>query len=335
MEKIKQPEFKIIYEKKDITAQISSSVLSLFYTDNEHGKSDEISISLENSLVLWNSLWFPDKGDTLGLSMGYKDEALLPCGNFEIDEIKFSGSPDTVEIKALSTPIKLALRQNNSRSFENTTLVDIAKEIAKKHGFSVIGNQGFVNISRVTQKHESDLTFLNRIAQLYGYIFKITDNKLSFIKIEELEARSSVFTIKKEQCLSYQLVDTAAEQYQRANVTYFSSQKKKTVTASVKNEHFNSSKSSEGDVLKLNSKASSPAEAKLLAAAALKQTRDFQVEGNISIIGNPKLIAGNVVTLLDFGKLDGKYRISTSTHTIDSGNGYTTDISIKKVLANA
>ena len=75
-----QPTFKLEYNKKDITKDISKYVLSINYTDFEHGQTDEIEIVFEDSEKLWQSAWIPSKGDSLRLFIGYIGEKLLNCG---------------------------------------------------------------------------------------------------------------------------------------------------------------------------------------------------------------------------------------------------------------
>src|SRR5574344_1496630 len=127
------PTFKLEYNQKDITKDVSDYVVNIDYTDFESGQSDEISITFEDSEKLWQSSWIPSKGDSLRLYIGYLGEKLLNCGVFEIDEIEFVTPPDTLTVKALATGIKKALRQNNSVAYENKSLKQIANEIAKKH----------------------------------------------------------------------------------------------------------------------------------------------------------------------------------------------------------
>ena len=68
------PTYKLDYNNKNITKDVSDYVVSIDYTDYEHGSSDEISIVFEDSEGLWNSAWIPSKGDALRLFIGYKDE---------------------------------------------------------------------------------------------------------------------------------------------------------------------------------------------------------------------------------------------------------------------
>ena len=44
-----KPTFKLEYNKKDITKDVSNYVVNIEYTNFEHGQSDEISIAIELS----------------------------------------------------------------------------------------------------------------------------------------------------------------------------------------------------------------------------------------------------------------------------------------------
>ena len=120
-----QPTFKLEYNKKDITKDISDYVLNINYTDVEHGRSDEVEIIFEDSQKLWQDAWIPSKGDNIRLYIGYVGEKLLNCGVFEIDEIEFSTPPDILIVKAIATGITKSLRQNNSVTYENKKDVKI------------------------------------------------------------------------------------------------------------------------------------------------------------------------------------------------------------------
>ncbi|MGL5631261.1 MAG: hypothetical protein ACRDD3_02775, partial [Azovibrio sp.] len=87
--KVRQPVFVLTYEQKNITSDISPYVCSIGYMDNLTGKSDELDVQLEDVDGRWIDHWYPGKGDTLSLKIGYEGSPLLPCGTFEIDEIEF------------------------------------------------------------------------------------------------------------------------------------------------------------------------------------------------------------------------------------------------------
>ena len=51
-----KPIFKLEYNKKDITMDVANYVTNIEYTDYEHGQSDEISITFEDSDKLWQNI---------------------------------------------------------------------------------------------------------------------------------------------------------------------------------------------------------------------------------------------------------------------------------------
>ncbi len=326
MVKVRRPIFFLEYEKKDITAYITPFVLSINYTDNVHGKSDEIEIQIEDKEHLWKSSWYPQKGDAITLKIGYEGEPLLPCGSFEIDEIELSAPPDVVILKGLSTNIKKALRQDNTKAYENKTLKQIALEIAKKHGFELVGEIKDIKIKRITQKQERDIAFLKRLAEDYGYIFKITDNKLVFYEIGKLESANTIFVIDRKDMISYSFRDKTYELYRACEVSYHDPKTKKLITHTEKAEGI-----TKGDVLKINERCENKEQAIAKAKAHLHNKNKMQTEGRITLIGNPKLCAGLNIELTGLHILNGKYHIETAKHTIDRHSGYKTELEVRRV----
>ena len=64
---------------------------------------------------------------------------------------------------------------------------EIAKEIADKHGYTLVGEIADVRVDRITQNQERDLSFLTKLAEQYGYIFKIAENNLVFYDVQKLK----------------------------------------------------------------------------------------------------------------------------------------------------
>lgn len=325
-EKVKKPVFFLEYEQKDITAYITPFVLSVTYTDYEHGKSDEIEIQVEDREHLWKSSWYPAKGDVLTLKIGYEGEGLLPCGSFEIDEIELSAPPDTVTLRGLGTNIKKALRQENTKAYENMSLKEIASEIAQKHGLKLVGEIKDIKIRRITQKQERDIAFLKRLAEDYGYVFKITDGKLVFYEVEKLESADSIFVIDRKDMISFSLRDKTHELYKACEVSYHDPKSKRLITHTVEAEGI-----VKGDVLKIHERCENKEQAIAKAKAALVRKNGLQTEGSITVIGNPKLVAGSNIEITGLYALSGKYHIKSSRHTIDRASGYKTELEVKRV----
>lgn len=312
------PIFELFYEKKNITKDVAPYVTSIEYTDVEHGESDELVISFEDSEKLWQSSWIPTKGDCLRVYLGYEAEKLLNCGIFEIDELEYDTPPDVITVKGLATGIKKPLRQKNSVGYENKTLKQIAKEIADKHSYTLVGEVADVRVDRITQNQERDLTFLTKLAEQYGYIFKIAENKLVFYDVTKLKGAKSTQIFYKSDLSHINLREKTSQKYKSVQVSYYDPKQKKTVKASATNKDV-----VKGDTLKITARCSDKKQAILKAKASLN-TADTKIEGSLEFVGNPYLIAGLNIELKGIGHFSGKYHIKQARHTYDRSSGYKT-----------
>lgn len=340
-------EYTYLYNKIDITRNISPSLLSVTFTDNEHAKSDEIELQIEDSDHKWKDKWYPEKGAELNIKMGYDDliKPLMNCGSFEIDEIENSFAPDTVSIRGLSTSIKKSLRQNNNFSYGGedapTSLVEIAYEIASKHKFSdIIGANKIANIKikHISQYSQSDLAFLTKLAESYGYIFSVKGDKFIFYSYSELENEKAVLTLNRTNIISGSIKNKSHEIYKACEIAYWDKKKPGQIKAI-----YEDPSKEDGDILKLNIRCENVEQAKIKAKAALKKANRNEMTGNFSLIGDILLKAGKNIEFEELGvkpgslyssksKLDGKYHIRTSRHSITRLSGYTTEIEVRKIV---
>lgn len=345
--KVPHPVFVLSYEQKNITSDITPYVRSVTYTDYLSGQSDELEVELEDADGRWVRHWYPGKGDTLSLKIGYEAAPLLPCGAFEIDEIEFAQPPATVSIRGLATGIKKSVRTRVGRAYENTTLAAIARRIAKRNKLTLTGKIRDIRIDRVTQYQERDVEFLTRLAREYGYAFKIVGSKLVFTELADLRDGGTVATLKATDLIAIRLHDKIKDIYQEAKVKYHDPKTKKLVVYGVKGDQVTevgqtttstkkqSGQSASGDTLKLSTRSGSKAAAQAKAQAALDDANLQQTAGSLTVPGNPKLVAGTTFELADCGKLSGKYLVESARHRLDRGGGYVTELEVKRVALQA
>ena len=335
METLNKPIIKVTYEGKDITQDISNYLLGFTYVDKVEGETDELTITLEDTDLLWQGEWYPGKGAKLVASFGYGTE-LVDAGTFEIDEIEISGAPDTVTIRALAAAITGTLRTNRSQAYEKTTLRKIADTIAARNKLSINGTVEAIQFERVTQNRETDLGFLRRLAFEYGTVFSVRGNQLIFTTIYDLEEAEAVKQVDKTDLISFGIRDKTSETFSAAKVTYHDPVTKKVIESEYKKESKANADGvafteiTKGDTKVIQTKAENKQQAELKAKAALHNANSRQQEGRIVLVGNPLLVAGNNFELTGLGVLSGKYHIVSSTHAI-SRSGYTTELEIKRV----
>jgi phage protein D len=339
VEAIRKPAFKIVYNNKDITADVSANVLSIAYTDNDEKEADEIDLSFEDVDGLWRNSWYPVKGSTIKLSIGYNDGALVDCGTFDIDEVTIQGPPDTINIRGIATGFKKAMRTKKSRGFENQTLRQIAQAIARDNGLTIVGTIADIKFVRVTQNREKDLSFLARIADEYGYLFSVRESKLIFTSRVDIENGQPVLSIDRGELRSYSIKDKTSETYKGATAKYHNPGDGKVKEAKVNTlsnaDNVTYKQIATDDTLEVRTKAETPAQADAKASAALHKKNSEQRTGTLAVEGAPSLVAGNCFTLTGLGETSGKYYIKKSSHRIDKGSGYTTQVEIKQINAAA
>jgi len=329
MEKVavRAPAWTVAIAGKDVTEAIMGYVKTVTYTDHAHGASDEVDLELEDSTGVWRTTWYPTQGDAIVVAMGYAGEPLLPCGSFEIEEIEISGPPDIMHLRALASGIKEPQRTRRSAAYEGTTLREIATTVARRHRFEVVGEIADVRLARITQHQEPDLGFLKRLAGNYGYVFSVKGQKLIFSKYSKLRAAAPVLTLNRVgDVTSYKLTDKSLKVYKDCECSYDDPKTKQCMS------HRAAAKDvASGDTCKVVKRSENTQQAKLQSEAELEWANDGKWEGTITLEGNTRLVAGNTVDLVGFGKGDGTYLIDSSRHCIDvPGKGYETEITIKK-----
>lgn len=325
-----QPIFKIFYNQKNISKEISQFVTSVTYTDKMTGETDELEINLEDSDGRWMADWYPGKGDKLKLQMGY-DDSLLDCGEFEIDQIEMSGPPSTVVIRGMATWVTSAIRTRKSRANDGQTINDIASKIAKDNGFELIGFIPTIRIARSNQYRETDLGYLNRLGDEYGFAFNVRGKKLIFTSLFDIEDRRQVLEIDVTELMDYSFKDKVTQLVQRAVVVYQNPKTGQKVETDVKANQDQIDFTYIKDVAKIYSKTEDKSQAEQKAKALLHKYNTLQQEGTITIPGYSLCVAGNNILVTGLGVISGKYHIMSSTHTINKNGGYTTSLEIKRI----
>lgn len=322
------PKYKILYNNRDITADISDHLISLSYTDKVSGEADEFEMTVEDKDDLWKNEWYPDKNANVTCEIE-DNGAVLKCGNFQIDEPQFSfgADGDITTIKGVSAYYSTALRTKKHSAHENKTLGEIARTIAAKHGLTVQGTIPEITIGRVTQHNKNDLAFLEGLANTYGYIFSVKGKIMVFTDITTLEKASSILTLKKPDIISCSITDKSAQTFKKASVKYHNPATREDISYETSEDP----DASTDDTLSIRTKAENKQQAERIAKTNLYRKNSFQKEGSINLKGNTLLVSGINFQLIGCGKLSALYHVIESNHALDRNAGYTTSLQIKQV----
>jgi len=329
---ISKATYKIVYEGKDITRDLEGEVISLSYRDKTIGEADEISLVLKDELHKWKSSWNPQKGDKLEANIITGDQ-LLRCGEFSIDEVDFLGSAeggDTVSIKALSAGVRTSVRTKSSFAHEGKTLKQVAQKIADKYNYRVQGIIHNYSIGRITQFHETDLGFLHRIAEEYGYVFSLRGNILVFTYLPDLcNTKAAIDVDFADAKLNYQIRDKVAGIYVRGQYRYHNRKEKKLYDGLV-----NAGANPSADVFRSVDHIDNDEHGLYKVDGRMYKKNMEQVEINCTVPGNVILVSGINVNMTNWFNYSGKFFLSESSHIVDGNNNYVTGCQFKKIVPN-
>lgn len=229
MANVRQPYFEVIYNSRDVTEDVSPDVIEITYTDSVEGEADELVILLDDQFSKWKNEWRSSNGDKVSVKFGWSSSNLLDCGDFEVDEVDYSGSygsGSTVSIRCLAIPMNSGARDLRSEIYENQTLRQIALKVADRNGWSLVSYfpiQNFeivqtigkslaanqvieTRLLRVVQNKESDIAFINRLGAKFGLTFSVRSTNMYFLLSYDVESIAPI-----EEVVVYEIDDILAE----------------------------------------------------------------------------------------------------------------------------
>ena len=156
----------VSYNGKNIDTKLAEYLQTFSYTDIASGESDSISLVINDRDRKWIKAWFPSKGDTMSANIKMEnwskenDDQTLKCGSFVIDDFSFSGTPIRLKLEAVALPASSSFKETQrTKTYENTTLENIGKQIAKRAGVKLYYEASKVSIEKVQQIEKDHCSF--------------------------------------------------------------------------------------------------------------------------------------------------------------------------------
>jgi len=325
------------------TAYIEPYLLSFEYTDHAAGKSDEIQVQLHDRDDKWINDCIPDKGTEMTASIrclnwvGTGNHMVLNCGAFKCDNPTYSGPPNKVSIKAVSASLTGQLRETTrTQAWEGFSLQGVAGDIAKRNNLELYYDAEPHAFERQDQRSETDLAFLQRLAEDRGVNLKVHNDKLVLFSAQSADARPAGMVVMRKaggqfSASEYSFEDSSeGTSYSACTVQYHDPATNELRAVTYNRAAGEMSEEETNKVLVLDKRVESDADALKLAQNSLRGENKGEVKGAFTIMGNPGLVAGITVTMDGFGRFSGKYFVEKTTHRV--GGKYTTSAEIRRVL---
>ena len=264
-------------------------------------------------------------------------------------------------------------RQENSQPWENIPVRTILNEIAAKNGFELKWYSNYnPTIDRMDQDSESDLAFLRKVCDYAGLRLKITDNAIVAFRGEEFDANPPELTIRRgvDGLSHYRFNASSADVYSACSVSYYDPAANELLEYLYVPDGISGSRGGQGgggassdkgareydeetrmeiaqttsrapeiqnpaigQVLKINQRVSSLAEAEELAKASLRNKNMRQVKATLDFMGNIKLYSGMNVLVDGFGRWDAApWQIEKIIHDYTKSGGLRTTAELRGIL---
>lgn len=215
------PKFKVEVITKDgddidISDIISERLMSLTLTDNRGFEADMLEIQLDDHD---GKLAIPPRNALLSIAIGWKGALLIDKGRYSVDEIQYSGAPDSLTLRARAADLKGSLSEQKERSFHHIKLGALIEQIAKENNLGVECDEHLVDvpIAHRDQTNESDANFLTRLAQELDCLATVKNGNLLFMRMGQGRTLSGKMIppvhIKKEQGDNYQFSIAETDNY--------------------------------------------------------------------------------------------------------------------------
>ena len=176
----KAPAYQLLIDGKDVSATIRPRLGGMTITDNRGFDADTIDIELDDSD---GQLAMPRRGARMRALIGWQGQPLVDKGEFTIDEVEHSGTPDKLTIRGKSADLRGSLNKLRQTSYHQQTVGSIVDTIAQRHGLTPACAERFKGmlIDHIDQQNESDPAFLTRLAGQCGALTTIKSGRLLFI----------------------------------------------------------------------------------------------------------------------------------------------------------
>lgn len=319
------PSCRITVDGVLVSGVFASRIVSCKVTDKEGVSSDTCSIVLND----FPPAAIPRTGAIIRIWMGYGVFGAAYMGAFTAEEIEVEILPYRMSITGKAADMRGKVKQNRERNWDDKPIKDIVSEIASEHGLTpkVDEKIGSHVYTWIAQQNESDIHFLERLAERHGALFSVKDGNLIFAAKASGKSPSG-------KLLTPIVVTPSILQPGSGRVRFSERTKYKSVKASYtdpdkgKKTDVEEDSDTEGEaVYRIGEQFADEAEAKRAAKAKAGDLLRRQATFSCTVIGNPAYRAGAPLTFLGCRiGVDGlPFIVQTANHDY-SKSGYTVSL---------
>ncbi|ODS24438.1 hypothetical protein AB835_03830 [Candidatus Endobugula sertula] len=308
---------------------LKDRLLSINVTLNNGHSNDQLSLSFDDRPgVLGNSIHLPTQGKTIDIAMGY-ETYLTSMGRFQVNHISLDGSGSGRTLTVAATT-DLMLTQK-TQTWATTTIGAMVTKIAGEHGLIAKVSPVYQTqaISVVNQDNESDLAFLNRLAERYNAVCKPLAGNLLFMKKGQGTLPTGLpmllpVSIRPQDIVQWSSELNEREDYSKVIACWLDWTKG--AYQEVSAPAMLVPGLGKQNVYRLRHLYNTAGEAKAAAKAKFDELNRGDSTLSMTVIGNPDISAEGSIAVSGLRSgVNGRWIVKSATHSFSSG-GYQTSI---------
>ncbi|TCW81024.1 late control protein [Burkholderia sp. SRS-46] len=321
-------DYRITMAGRDISQRFQPRLVSLTLSESRSDEADTIDLTLDDSR---GDLALPKRGDEIKVSLGWLGEQLVDKGTFTVTEFEHSGAPDTLVVRARSASMSNGMQERREKSWHKQTIGSIVRAIAARYKLAPAVGDALekIAIAHIDQTHESDMSFLTRLAKRYDAVMNVKDLRLLFMPIGTGKTVSGKafqeLNLTRADGDSHRYHVSERENYAAVRAHYHSNGKAKRKSVIVGGQNNKNAKVLPEDY-------ATEAEARAAAQAEYNRMQRSQATMSYSLArGRADLFPEMPVTLSGFKpEIDATpWLVKQATHTLDGDGGFASSLELE------
>lgn len=282
-----------------------------------------------------NAIELPSKQTKISVALGFRETGLVNRGLFEVQGYSIKGSEEGefITLQAKGANLKGAEKAGGRESFENTTIGDIAKQVAQRSGLQAVVDPELagVKVEYLARIGQSDLDLLTRLADANDGILKRAGGKVVITKRGSGKSAGGqdvppIVIIKNVDLVKgWEITSDPRPQYGKVQAGYIDQATGKRMLEQIET-------GLEGPEFPLRHLLRNKEEAKRAAQSEASRLTRNTGSGHFELYGRPESSAGAEVFAYGFrSEVEGEWRCNAIEDVFQSGQGggYTTKVHIK------
>ncbi|MCX4156989.1 MULTISPECIES: phage late control D family protein [Paraburkholderia] len=323
-----QADYRITLDGRDLSRLIAPSLISLSLKESRSDEADTIDLVIDDSK---NTFAIPKRGANIKVAIGWVGEPLVDKGTFSVDEVEHSGTPDILTIRARSASMTNQMHERREQSWHAQTIGSIVRAIAGRHSLkaAIADALATVAIAHIDQTHESDMSFLTRLAKRYDAVMNVKDLNLLFMPIGSGKSASgralTVLNLTRADGDTHRYHVAQRESYSAVRAHYHSNNKGKRKSVVVGGEN-------NRNVKVLPEDYATEAEARAAAEGEFARTQRSQATFSYQLaLGRPEVFPELPVNVAGFKPEinETPWLVKEATHTLNGDGGLTTSLEME------